>query len=113
MKNAPLRTILFGRSILLAGLESSLQNFGNLKILKRIDEISDLEQISSNEVDLVLFDSTIPEAKIIPALLENDPKLLFLGLDLSEHLMTLYSRKELIINNFSDIADFIDQHTNY
>jgi DNA-binding NarL/FixJ family response regulator len=113
MKNSPLRTILFGRSILLAGLESSLLNYGNIKIIRSIDEMSELEKVSSNEVDLVLFDSTMPEAKKIPSLLENDPKLLVLGLDLSEHHMTLYSGKNYTINSFSDIADFINQQSDY
>ncbi len=55
MKNSPLRTILFGRSILLAGLEISLNNHLNIEVLKKVEEIEELEQISPNDVDLVTF----------------------------------------------------------
>lgn len=107
MKNTPLRTILFGRSILLAGLESSLQNHLVIKIIKRIEEITELEKISPEEFDLVLFDNTLPEAKTIPTLLGVNSNLLVVGMDLSSRHMTFYSGKEYTVNNFSDIANLI------
>lgn len=112
MKNTPLRTILFGRSILIAGLEASLQNHLEIKVLRRMEEISGLEQISSNEIDLVLFDNSIPEAKKIPTLLGTIPNLLVVGMDFSSHQITFYSGKEYTVNNFSDIANFIYEKSN-
>jgi hypothetical protein len=112
MNNSPLRTILFGRSILLAGLEASLNNHLNIKVLKRVEEIEELEQISSNEVDIVLFDNSLPEAKGIPALFSARSNLLVVGIDLSTHHLTFYSGKEFTVNNFSEIANFIYEQAN-
>lgn len=112
MKKTPLRTILFGRSILIAGLESSLRNQLDIKVLKRMEEITELEQISSHNVDLVLFDNTLPEAKMIPTLLGVNPNLIVVGMDLSSHQIIFYSGKEYTVNNFSDIANFIYEQSN-
>lgn len=113
MKKSPLRTILFGRSILIAGLEALLQKQLDIKVLKRMEEISELEQISSKDVDLVLFDNTLPEAKTIPTLLGVNPNLLVVGMDLSSHQITFYSGKEYTVNNFSDITNFIYEQSNF
>ena len=112
MKNSPLRTILFGRSMLLAGLEISLNNHSNIIVLKRVEDMDELEQVSSNAVDIVLFDNSLPEAKEIPALFSARSNLLVVGMDLSTHHLTFYSGKEFTINNFSEIADFIHEQAN-
>ncbi len=112
MKNSPLRTILFGRSILLAGLETSLNKHTNIKVLKRVEKLEELKQISLNDFDLVLFDITVPEAKTIPTIFGVNPNLMVVGLDLSSRQITFYSGKEYIVNNFSDIANFIYEKSN-
>jgi len=112
LKKTPLRTILFGRSILIAGLEASLQNQLDIKVLKRMEVIKELEQISSHDVDLVLFDNTLPEAKTIPTLLGVNPNLIVVGMDLSSHQITFYSGRKYTVNNFSDIAHYIYEKSN-
>jgi len=114
MKNFPLRTFLFGRSLLMAGLETTLETQARITIVKRTDALSELMEFPLDSVDLVIFDRSLADAQYIPGLIGGRPNLMVLGMDFSTHQITFYEGKEFKVNNFSEITHLIfDQAGSY
>lgn len=107
MNQKPIRTIIYGRSIIMAGLEESMRKHKDFSVQKRIEFVSDVEQMKATDVDLFLFDNALPEVKRIESILSEKPGILTLGLDIGSRYLNVIPPKGIPIENFIDLANLI------
>lgn len=107
MKQYPIRTIIYGRSILMAGLEESLRTHEMFNVQKRIERLSDIENVKATDVDLFLFDNSLPEVNKIESIIGDQTGILILGLDVGKHFLNVVPPKGIPIENFYDLANLI------
>ncbi len=96
----------------MAGLEESLRAHENFNVQKRIELLSDIEQVNPINVDLFLFDNSLPEANKIESIIGDQSGILILGLDVGKHFLNVIPPKGIPIENFYDLANLIFKLTN-
>ena len=91
----------------MAGLEASLNNHEGFFVLRRIENLNEIEQVISTTVDPFTFDKSLPESKIIEGLFASKTGILVMGIDMSPQHLTLFSKEGSPIENFLDLANHI------
>jgi len=107
MNTKQTRVVFYGDSILLAGFEMTLRNDSSFLVVRRLKDIFELEQMPRSQYDLVVFDSTLPEAKIIPVILDQLSDLIIVGVDIPSARMTLFSGKEHALANIANFSKLV------
>ncbi len=96
MKKGPIKVILYGNSLFIAGLQSSLEGVPGLELL-RVDPQPDLlqERICASRPDVLILESDAIAQKLSRLLLKELPHLTLIALDPeSDRLLVLSVQRE-------------------
>ena len=86
--------ILFGDSLLMDGVEASLDVNKSLNVMRILDTFDGFREcLHSLEPDIVIFDWDTPQSQLIVSVLRDQPGVTLLGLD-------VYSKKVIIVSSY-------------
>jgi len=100
--------VLYGNSLLLAGVEASLKGRDGLKVMRVDASLFDAEQrLRALHPDVVVFDLVAPRPKGMVALLRLNPSLSFIGLDLDSKTAVVLSGRSRPATTASELVEVI------
>ena len=107
MPDLPIRIGIFGKSILLAGIISTLNRNPDFVVSDVPADSAEME-IAVQKIDVLLFDSSYPETQSILQILERQLKVLVIGVDMQENRMTVYSGEGFKLGNLAHLSGLIN-----
>ena len=99
--------VLYGGSLLLAGLETCLQELPGLRVVSiNNTHNGSAQQLQSLQLDAVIFDSNDNSVRDWPnliRLLKERPDAIVIGLGASDHDLIILSSQQRTANNLEDV----------
>jgi hypothetical protein len=102
------RILLFGNSVILGSIGSSLQRFSQYEVKTLFPPWPDAQDLKSLDPDVILFDSEATEFRPDFALLETLPDLRLIGLSPGSNQAQVWSGRQLHELSMRDLVDVID-----
>lgn len=102
--------VIYGRSVLLAGIEADLRSRGHLEVVSIAACGDAAAQISARDPDAVVFDLAAEQPDFAISLLHERPGLLLIGVDPSSDHVTVYSGRQAPAVTPTDLIRAIRGH---
>ena len=110
MMEKPRQVAVYGSSLYMAGIATSLKADSTLNILCVSPDSSTVPQnIDENDLAAIIFDLTDPAVKLDVAVLHNRPGLLLIGVDPSKDEILVLSSHPVQAHSMADLVKVIHQ----
>ena len=103
----PIQVVIFGNSIFMAGIETILRGRPGIEVTRLAPDLTGLGDLSGLRPDVILYDSTAPEAALALRFLQQHPDVTLIGLNGDGHKAVVVSGREQAVVTTDDLAQVI------
>ena len=103
----PIQVVIYGNSIFMAGIETILRGQPGIDVMRLAPDIRSLGDFGCLKPDVILYDSTAPEAALALRFLKQHPDVTLIGLDGDGHKAVVVSGREHTMVTTDDLAQVV------
>ena len=104
------RVLLYGRSLILGTVGTSLQQSPHLEIVSLAPPLPTVQELGALTPDVIIFDVEAARPEFAISLLEVRPSLLLIGLDPGSNQALLWSGRQVSELSTQDLVQVITQN---
>jgi hypothetical protein len=105
----PLKVLLYGDTLVLAGLQASLASYPGLEVTDLDRPAAGDEELCSLRPDVIIFDVAAVQPEFQYALVEKLPGLLLIGIDPSANRVLAWRGQQLHELSTGDLVELIER----
>jgi hypothetical protein len=103
----PIQVVIYGNSIFMVGVETILRGQPGMDVTRLSPDLAGLSDLSGLRPDVILFDSTAPEAALALRFLNKHPDVTLIGLEGDGHKAVVVSGREQAVVTTDDLAQVV------
>ena len=103
----PIQVVIYGNSIFMAGVETILRDQPGVDVTRLAPDIRSLPDFGCLKPDVILYDSTAPEAALALRFLQQHPDVTLIGLDVDGDKAVVVSGREHTMVTTDDLAQVV------
>ena len=103
------KVVLYGNTLVLAGLQASLTAYAGLEVLCLADPLADAQELSALHPDVIIVDAAAIPAPPLRLLNDLPPDLLLVSVDVATNRVHVWSGQQLPAASTHDLVALIGQ----
>lgn len=106
-----LKVLLFGDTLVLAGLRTSLAAYATLDVTCLEGPVVSVQELYALRTEVVIFDVEAVQPALLYALVETLLDLLLVGIDVNRNRVLVWSGRQLRELSTCDLVEVIERHS--